>query len=340
MSSACTQLDDDRADGNPRELSSRDLDLTTAVKEALSALDTAASELVHELAAVRVESRQTAEKANETVTMIQAAAESALQRARLKREMEVAELRAEVERLRADLRTRSELMDGASLPGADAATAASASDASGETQGSSELYQSQIAALRHELATCREESAELSRRLDDQRVKHERFVAAVRSLQVNQAVPLACEMSLMVGGIPVHTDASGAVFAADDAEGDSGALESVEASIAECIQQDAPADAFNPAHYAQTLLTEIEAVYDADLASGMGFQELVDRLIDNLRYAGDMFVRRGGSLVEHTAGFLDRVAATLDEKAGTMFARHLAIAAFEYERADASARVA
>lgn len=339
MSSECTQLDDDRADDTPRELSSRDLDLTTAVKEALSALDAAASELVHELASVRIESRQTAEKANETVTMIQAAAESALQRARLKREMEVAELRAEIERLRADLRTRSELMDGASLPAGDAAAAASASDASGEA-GSSELYQSQIAALRHELTTSREESAELSRRLDDQRVKHERFVAAVRSLQVNQAVPLACEMSLMVGGMPVHTDASGAVFAADDAEGDGAAVESVEASIAECIQQDAPADAFNPAHYAQTLLTEIEAVYDADLASGMGFQELVDRLIDNLRYAGDMFVRRGGSLVEHTAGFLDRVAATLDEKAGTMFARHLAIAAFEYERADAGARVA
>src|SRR4051794_13505644 len=123
MNAASTQTDADRAQHDETEPSGRDLDLTTTLRAALSAVEAAAAELTRELVAVRAESQETRGRANEAVAAIQSAAESALQRARLKRETENAELRAEVERLRTDLRTRSDLMDAASL-GAGASAAA------------------------------------------------------------------------------------------------------------------------------------------------------------------------------------------------------------------------
>ena len=83
--------------------------------------------------------------------------------------------------------------------------------------------------------------------------------------------------------------------------------------------------------YVKQLLAEMETIYWADLRSEANAADVVDRLTANLRYARDVFTRR---LATYDGGepalFEQQIAILLDSKPETSFARHLAIAAYEY----------
>lgn len=89
-----------------------------------------------------------------------------------------------------------------------------------------------------------------------------------------------------------------------------------------------PTPGFDGAGYASQLLDHLESVYLADEAAGIPPSELVDRLVANLLYASEVFVRRGGEGNAFQA-FERQLTAALDAKGGTSFGRRLAVAAFE-----------
>lgn len=95
------------------------------------------------------------------------------------------------------------------------------------------------------------------------------------------------------------------------------------------------------ASYGQQLLDHLESVYIADEAAGIAASELVERLVANLLYASEVFVRRGGAAYTFQA-FERLLTAALDAQAGTSFGRRLAVAAFELaqRRKDGRAHVA
>ena len=81
----------------------------------------------------------------------------------------------------------------------------------------------------------------------------------------------------------------------------------------------------------QQLLAEMESIYWADLRTEGNAADVVDRLTANLRYAHDVFTRRlATSGVDDATLFERQMAILLDSKPETSFARHLAIAAYEY----------
>ena len=74
--------------------------------------------------------------------------------------------------------------------------------------------------------------------------------------------------------------------------------------------------------------------------SAMPFDELVDRITGNLRYAATVFARRVGFASGRGNDIFDQqLTAMLDAKGGSVFGRHLAIAAHDYEQRDKNVHV-
>ena len=83
--------------------------------------------------------------------------------------------------------------------------------------------------------------------------------------------------------------------------------------------------------YIDKLFGDIEAIYWRDLRSQQDQSDTVARLTANLRYALAAVVQQSGSSMSGASALFERQLMTLmDAKADTSFARHLAIAAYEY----------
>jgi hypothetical protein len=90
---------------------------------------------------------------------------------------------------------------------------------------------------------------------------------------------------------------------------------------------------FDPPEYAWQLLDNIEAVYAADVASGVVPDDLVDRLASNLTYGAEVFARRlEYASVPRTTVFEQQLTSLINTKGETSFGRHLAVAAHRCER--------
>jgi hypothetical protein len=90
---------------------------------------------------------------------------------------------------------------------------------------------------------------------------------------------------------------------------------------------------FEPPEYARQLLDDIEAVYAADVASGLVADDLVDRLASNLTYGAEVFARRLEiASVPETSLFEQQLINVLNTNAETSFGRRLAVAAHKCER--------
>jgi hypothetical protein len=201
--------------------------------------------------------------------------------------------------------------------------------------------------LREELQASRAECTDLAHRLDLEKANHARLIAAVRCVQ--QTKPSATIGSVVSAGpwlpgrgetpeaaessLPATGDDDSSAIASDSGCSDRPVTASALMEKAPHPEQDDGALDFNPSEYVRELLNEIEAVYDADQASGMPFNELVDRLIGNLRYGAAVFARRIGFASSRDRNiFHQQLTAILDAKGGTVFGRHLAIAAYDYEQ--------
>jgi hypothetical protein len=90
---------------------------------------------------------------------------------------------------------------------------------------------------------------------------------------------------------------------------------------------------FEPPEYARQLLDDIEAVYAADVASGLVADDLVDRLVSNLTYGAEVFARRlEDASVPRTSVFEQQLINVLNTNGETSFGRRLAVAAHKCER--------
>ena len=90
---------------------------------------------------------------------------------------------------------------------------------------------------------------------------------------------------------------------------------------------------FDPPEYARQLLDNIEAVYAADVASGLMPDDLVARLAENLTYGAEVFARRlGSAAVPGTSVFDEQLMIVLQTRGDVSFGRHLAVAAYGFER--------
>jgi hypothetical protein len=91
--------------------------------------------------------------------------------------------------------------------------------------------------------------------------------------------------------------------------------------------------------YAASLLQEIEQMYEADVQAGKGAADLRKRVDGNLEYARSIYASRAAIEGAGAAALIDdEVAALVDARAGTPFARDLAAAAGlgEHNAAEAS----
>jgi hypothetical protein len=175
--------------------------------------------------------------------------------------------------------------------------------------------QAEIADLRKELEASRMECADLARQLDVEKANRARLTADVQPIQ---------RLTRLTG-------VTSAVEAVDPA----GPPLRDPSTIA------APSDAphvnlgldFDPSDYARQLVDNIEAVYAADVASGLMPDELVARLAGNLTYGAEVFARRLGSAAgPGTRAFDEQVTIVLQTRGDAAFGRHLAVAAYGYER--------
>jgi hypothetical protein len=280
----------------------------------------------------------------------ESAAEADVQRVRLESDIEVAELRRLVDRLRTDLQSQRERLNGGweSIDGPQAENG-SEGDAAAETPELAASYRSQLLGLRDELQASRAECTDLARRLEGEKANHSRLIAAVRCVQ--QTNPSSSMIGSVVSAgpwVPVGgaildsareplpgTEYEPSANSTDTACTDRLATGSVLAGKAPHPEQEDRALDFDPSQYARELLSEIEAVYDADKVSAMPFDKLVDRIAGNLRHAATIFARRVGfaSGPGHDV-FDQQLTAMLDEKGGSVFGRHLAIAAHDYDQQD------
>jgi len=162
-----------------------DIVLRSALRAALHGVQGVCEQLFAELAAQRNQSREAAAAAAEELAAVRAEAQSTIQRARLETQVEVTELRREVERLRHDLErpvARGTDQHDARPSGMPSALEASVAP----------IYpadaQRQIDLLQQALAISRSDHEDVNRRLEEEKQKHTRLVEAVRSIGSKGAV--------------------------------------------------------------------------------------------------------------------------------------------------------
>jgi hypothetical protein len=162
-----------------------DIVLRSALRTALHSVQGVCEQLFAELAAQRNESREAAAAAAEELAAMRAEAQSTIQRGRLETQLEVTELRREVERLRHDLERPVALgveqhdARPSGLPSAPGSSIAANHPAD---------PQRQIDLLQQALAISRSDCEDVSRRLEEEKQKHSRLVEAVRSMGNKGAV--------------------------------------------------------------------------------------------------------------------------------------------------------
>src|SRR5439155_6950502 len=125
-----------------------------------------------------------ADTAAKRVADAESAAEAAVQRARLESDIEVAELRTLVDRLRTDLQSQRERLNrGCESTGDPQASNGADSEVAAETPDLVASYRLQLFGLREELQASRAECTDLARRLEIEKANHSRLVAALRCVQ-------------------------------------------------------------------------------------------------------------------------------------------------------------
>jgi hypothetical protein len=309
-----------------------------AMKEALGHLELVCSAIIAESAAA-------ADEAARRVMDAKSETEAAAQRARLDAQMEITELRSTVDRLKIDLQMQRERFQN-STARLDTGDVADAANAGAKSQPSELVasYRSQVLALRCELEASWTECSQLARQLEVEKANRARLIAAVQAMQHARPPEPArsggCAASALPAYLEIDDPASEHVEPAVEAAAVAPAEEAVQpagtpaadmsATAASDAQTGIDAWCFDPAEYARQLLDDIEAVYAADVASGLMPGELVERLAGNLTYGADVFARRLG-FVSMPAGseFEEQLATTLVTKGATPFGRHLAVAAYE-----------
>jgi hypothetical protein len=153
-------------------------------------------------------------------------------------------------------------------------------------------YGSRLLALREELDASRTECSDLARQLDVEKAHRARLMAGVQAIQDPSTAATPSAAPHVTGGL--H---------------------------------------FDPPEYARQLLDNIEAVYAADVASGLMPDDLVARLAANLTYGAEVFARRlGSAAVPGTSVFDEQLMIVLQTRGEVSFGRHLAVAAYGFER--------
>jgi len=159
--------------------------LRSALRAALHSVQGVCEQLFAQLAAQQSESREAAAAAAEQLAAMRAEAQSTIQRDRLETQLEVTELRREVERLRHDL----ERPVAHGLEQHDARPSGVPRALEGIVALSDPAdAQRQIDLLQQALAIARSDCEDVSRRLDEEKQKHARLVEAVRSMGNKVAV--------------------------------------------------------------------------------------------------------------------------------------------------------
>ena len=162
-----------------------DIVLRSALRAALHSVQGVCEQLFAVLAAQRSESREAAAAAAEQLAAMRAEAQSTIQRSRLETQLEVTELRREVERLRHDLERPVALgfeqhdASPSGLPRALEGNVALDDPADAQRQ---------IDLLQQALAISRSDCEDVNRRLEEEKQKHARLLEAVRSMGNKVAV--------------------------------------------------------------------------------------------------------------------------------------------------------
>ena len=162
-----------------------DIVLRSALRAALHSVQGVCEQLFAELAAQRSESRDAAAAAAEQLAAMRAEAQSTIQRGRLETQLEVTELRREVERLRHDLERPVAL--GLEQQDARPSGVPCALEGSVALNDPADT-QRQIDLLQQALAISRSDCEDVNRRLEEEKQKHARLVEAVRSMGNKVAV--------------------------------------------------------------------------------------------------------------------------------------------------------
>jgi hypothetical protein len=162
-----------------------DIVLRSALRAALHSVQGVCEQLFAELAAQRSESRGAAAAAAEQLAAMRAEAQSTIQRGRLETQLEVTELRREVERLRHDLERPVAL--GLEQQDARPSGVPCALEGSVALNDPADT-QRQIDLLQQALAISRSDCEDVNRRLEEEKQKHARLVEAVRSMGNKVAV--------------------------------------------------------------------------------------------------------------------------------------------------------
>jgi len=314
--------------------------LVQGVTQAFGQLESACSAFVVQV----LDSQTRMEKAEKRAADVAAEAEAAVQRARLEAQVEINELRASVDQLRGDLQNhRDRLRAICEQPeDADTETPITGDD---RIQGQLAVYRKQLFAVTEELEASRVECAELTRRLNVERANRARLMAAVQALHQSSILYEPVRIVEQVDRPPFTADSLRAIDPAPAPERAEAAA-SAPAPVAHEAAADAtqvvekPGLAFDLGQYARQLLDDIETMHAADYDAGIAASELVERLTCNLRYGAQVFMQRVGFDVKYAELFHRQIAQTLDTKGGTVFGRHLAVAAYEYEQRKPAAEVA
>lgn len=299
----------------------------TSVQAVRAQLDGAWQAILAQMLEAHTESVAVAEWARQRVVDIESSSEAAAQRTRLASEIELGQLRSQIDRLQTELqhqRVREVPPEALQDGGAGA----------------------EVIALREELQACRAERDELARQLDIEKFKHARLIGAVQSIQ--QTHPAVALFVPVVNAAPCTHDEGTAldppaeVDAAAVSDDPTVALPNVTdragAAAPQLVTAAPPPDhlisalTFDPTDYVQQLLGDIKAVYDADALSGLSADELVARLTANLAYAHTVFAGRADVDVSTTSNAFDDQLNALHDGADATFGRHLGVAIYEYRR--------
>ena len=162
-----------------------DIVLRSALRAALHSVQGVCEQLFAELAAQRSQFRDAAAGAAEQLAAMRAEAQSTIQRGSLETQLEVTELRREVERLRHDLEPPVAL----GLEQHDARPSGVPCALEGIVARNDPAdAQRQIDLLQQALAISRSDCEDVNRRLEEEKQKHARLVEAVRSMGNKVAV--------------------------------------------------------------------------------------------------------------------------------------------------------
>jgi hypothetical protein len=258
----------------------------------LGVLKEALGHLEWACSAIVAESTAAADTAKKRVADVKSEAEAGALRARLEAQTEIADLRSMVDRLRIDVQTVRDRFQVTDEPFDPGRAEKPPRDAPLKPFLSAASYGSQLLALREELEASRAECSDLARQLDVEKANRTRLMAGAQAIPDPSTAATPSAAQHVTGGL--H---------------------------------------FDPPEYARQLLDNIEAVYAADVASGLMPDDLVARLAANLTYGAEVFARRLGSAAgPGTSVFDEQLMIVLQTRGEVSFGRHLAVAAYGFER--------